>query len=99
MEEGKNRSTLRASERRRMDKQDVKAWLAKTGIKLLLWFRAAGARAIKTVAQSAIAAIGTTAAIREVDWALVGSTALLAGLLSLITSIAGLPELGELRDV
>lgn len=99
MKEGRNRSTLRASERRRMDKQDVKTWLKETGIKLLLWFKAAGARALKTVAQSAIATIGTTAVIREVDWALVGSTALLAGLLSLITSIAGLPELEELRNI
>lgn len=82
-----------------MDKQDVKAWLQKTGIKLLLWLKAAGVRAIKTVAQAAIAAIGTTAVISEVDWTLVGSTALLAGLLSLITSIAGLPELEELRDI
>ena len=82
-----------------MDKQDVKAWLRKTGIKLLLWLKAAGARALKTVAQAASAAIGTTAAISEVDWTLVGSTALLAGLLSLITSIAGLPELNEQRDI
>lgn len=60
--------------------------------KIKLWIRAALVRAAKTVAQSAIAAIGTTAAISEVDWAVVASTALLAGLLSLLTSIAGLPE-------
>lgn len=60
--------------------------------KIKLWVRAALVRAAKTVAQSAIAAIGTTAAISEVDWAVVASTALLAGLLSLLTSIAGLPE-------
>jgi hypothetical protein len=57
------------------------------------WIRAAGIRAIKTMAQTAVAAIGTTAVISGVDWALVGSTAALAGIMSLLTSIAGLPEL------
>lgn len=57
-----------------------------------LWFKCAGVRALKTVAQSAIASIGASAAIDEVDWLIVGSTALLAGILSILTSIAGLPE-------
>lgn len=56
------------------------------------WIKAAGVRAIKTVAQTAVATIGTTAAMSAVDWTLVGSTALLAGILSLLTSVAGLPE-------
>lgn len=56
------------------------------------WWKAAGVRAIKTVAQTAVAAIGTTAMFSEVNWLMVGSTALLAGVLSLLTSIAGLPE-------
>ena len=56
------------------------------------WWKAAGIRAVKTVAQTAAAAIGTTAVLSQVDWAVVGSTALLAGLLSLLTSVAGLPE-------
>ena len=56
------------------------------------WWVAAGTRAIKTVAQTAAATIGTTAVFAAVDWALVGSTALLAGVLSLLTSVAGLPE-------
>ena len=56
------------------------------------WCRAAFVRALKTVAQTAVAAIGTTAAMSEVDWLLVGSTAALAGILSLLTSVAGLPE-------
>ena len=56
------------------------------------WTKAAAVRAVKTVAQTAVAAIGTTAAMHEVDWLLVGSTAALAGLLSLLTSVAGLPE-------
>lgn len=57
------------------------------------WIKAAGIRAIKTVAQTAVATIGTTAVMAEVNWALVGSSALLAGILSLLTSVAGLPEL------
>ena len=56
------------------------------------WWKAAGMRAVKTVAQTAVATIGTTAAMHEVDWVLVASTAALAGILSLLTSIAGLPE-------
>ena len=57
------------------------------------FFKAAAIRAIRTVAQTAIATIGTTAMIQDVNWAMVGSTALLAGLLSVLTSIVtGLPE-------
>ena len=54
--------------------------------------KAAGVRAIKTVAQTAVATIGTTAVLAEVNWLMVGSSALLAGVLSLLTSVAGLPE-------
>ena len=57
------------------------------------WIKAAGIRALKTVAQSAVATIGTAALLGEVNWVLVGSAALLAGILSLLTSVAGLPEL------
>lgn len=63
--------------------------------KVIKWIKAAGVRAIKTVAQTAAAAIGTAAAMGEVNWVLVGSTSALAGLLSLLTSVAGLPELKE----
>ena len=59
------------------------------------WFKAAGIRALKTVAQTAIATIGTTAVMHEVNWLVVGSSALLAGILSLLTSLAGLPELED----
>ena len=57
------------------------------------WIKAAGIRAVKTVAQTAVATIGTSAAMGEVDWLMVGSASLLSGILSLLTSIAGLPEL------
>jgi hypothetical protein len=56
------------------------------------WLKAAAVRAIKTVAQTAVATIGTAAVVGEVDWLMVGSAALLSGVLSLLTSIAGLPE-------
>ena len=56
------------------------------------WFRAAGVRAIKTVAQTAVATIGTSVAMGDVNWLLVGSASLLAGILSILTSVAGLPE-------
>ena len=59
------------------------------------WLKAAAVRAIKTVAQTAVATIGTSSVIGEVDWLMVGSAALLAGLLSLLTSVAGLPEVTE----
>lgn len=56
------------------------------------WAIAAGIRALKTLAQTAVATIGTSAVISEVNWVMVGSSALLAGILSLLTSVAGLPE-------
>ena len=61
--------------------------------KLFAWLKAAGIRAIKTVAQSAVAAIGSAVMMSEVNWPVVASTAALAGLLSLLTSVGGLPEL------
>lgn len=59
------------------------------------WIRAAGIRAIKTVAQTAVATVGTAAVLGEVDWVTVASASVLAGVLSLLTSVAGLPELKE----
>jgi hypothetical protein len=63
--------------------------------KAIKWLKAAGVRAVKTTAQTAAATIGTAALISEVDWLMVASASALAGLLSLIMSVAGLPELKE----
>lgn len=60
--------------------------------KFEIWAKAAGIRALKTVAQTAVATIGTTAVMHEVQWGMVLSASLLAGVLSLLTSLAGLPE-------
>ena len=56
------------------------------------WFKAAGVRAIKTVAQTAIATIGTSAVLGDVNWVMVASASALSGILSLLTSVAGIPE-------
>lgn len=63
------------------------------------WFKAAGIRALKTVAQTAVATIGTSAVLSEVNWMMVLSASLLAGILSLLTSVAGLPEVkGDINE-
>lgn len=60
------------------------------------WLKAAGVRAVKTIAQTAVATIGTSAVLGEVDWIVVASASVLAGVLSLLTSVAGLPELPDM---
>ena len=63
------------------------------------WFKAAGVRALKTIAQTAVATIGTSAVLSEVDWVMVASASVLAGILSLLTSVAGLPELKQPEEI
>lgn len=64
-------------------------------VKCKEWWKAAGIRAIKTMAQTAVATIGTSTLVTEINWMLVGSATVLAGVLSLLTSISGLPECKE----
>lgn len=59
------------------------------------WLKAAGVRAVKTVAQTAVATIGSSAVLSAVDWTMVVSASVLAGVLSLLTSVAGLPEVKQ----
>lgn len=63
-----------------------------------LWFKAAVIRAIRSIAQTAVASIGTSLALQNVDWRMVASTSLLAGIMSVLTSFAGLPEVKEVSD-
>lgn len=65
--------------------------------KMKSWFKAAGVRAIKTIAQSAVAMVGTATVLGEVDWRMVVSAAILSGILSLLTSVAGLPEVQDVE--
>ena len=70
----------------------------KSDVDVFDWWRAAGIRAVKTMAQTAIAVIGTGAVMTDVNWVAVGSATLLSGILSLLTSVAGIPEVESKGD-
>lgn len=70
----------------------LKNCVFKVSVDTKKWTKAAGIRAVKTVAQAAIAGIGTAAALGQVDWKYVASASVLAGVISILTSIAGIPE-------
>lgn len=71
----------------------------KVEVDTLKWMKAAGIRAIKTMAQTAVAVIGTGAVISAVDWQMVASSAVVAGIVSVLTSIAGIPEVESVTEV
>ena len=73
----------------------MKNCVFKTSVNTQKWAKAAGVRAIKTMAQTAVAVIGTGAVISAVDWKMVVSSAIVAGVVSLLTSVAGIPEVEE----
>lgn len=73
----------------------LKNCVFKTSVNTKKWVKKAGVRAIKTVAQTAVGVIGTSAAMGVVDWTMVASSAALAGIVSLLTSVAGIPEVEE----
>lgn len=70
----------------------------KINVDTIEWIKAAGIRALKTMAQTAVAVIGSSAALGEVDWIFVGSSAVLAGIVSVLTSVAGIPEVPAVED-
>lgn len=70
----------------------LKNCVFKSDVDTVKWAKSAGVRAVKTMAQAAIGAIGAAATMGAVDWRIVGSTAVLAGILSVLTSVAGIPE-------
>lgn len=73
----------------------LKNCVLKPSVSTEKWMKAAGIRAVKTMAQTAVAVIGTAAVVSSVDWKLVASSAIVSGVVSLLTSVAGIPEVKE----
>ena len=76
----------------------MKNCVLKPNVDTVKWFKAAGIRAVKTMAQTAVAVIGTSAVVSAIDWKMVVSASVVAGVVSLLTSIAGIPEVKESED-
>ena len=76
----------------------MKNCVLKPNVDTLKWFKAAGIRAVKTMAQTAVAVIGTSAVVSAIDWKMVVSASVVAGVVSLLTSIAGIPEVKESEE-
>ncbi len=73
----------------------MKNCVLKSNVDTMKWFKAAAIRAVKTMAQTAVAVIGTAAVVSAVDWKMAVSASVVAGVVSLLTSVAGIPEVGE----
>lgn len=76
----------------------MKNCVLKPNVDTVKWFKAAGIRAVKTMAQTAVAVIGTSAVVSAIDWKMVVSASVVAGVVSLLTSIAGIPEVSESEE-
>lgn len=92
-----NRNLLKRNRKqiRKEEKNMFKNCVFKPNVDTVKWWKAAGIRAVKTVAQTAIATIGASATMGDVNWAMVGSASLLSGIISILTSIGGIPEVKE----
>ena len=87
-----------SNKNKKKDMSMFKNCVFKPDVDTAKWFKAACVRALKTVAQTAIATIGASATMGEVNWVMVGSASLLAGIVSILTSIAGIPEVPEIKE-
>lgn len=76
----------------------MKNCVLKPNVDTVKWFKAAGIRAVKTMAQTAVAVIGTSAVVSAIDWKMVVSASVVAGVVSLLTSVAGIPEVKESEE-
>ncbi len=76
----------------------MKNCVLKPNVDTVKWFKAAGIRAVKTMAQTAVAVIGTSAVVSAIDWKMVVSASVVAGVVSLLTSVAGIPEVSESEE-
>ena len=95
MNENRNLLKRNRNQRRKEERNMFKNCVFKPNVNTVKWIKAAAVRAVKTVAQTAIATIGASATMGDVNWAMVGSASLLSGIISILTSIGGIPEVKE----